>query len=153
MHREELINRAKQGAAAATGSAAIIILSSLRAVAAREGEVNVKGVAIVTAIIALVTGIAWAFMPRAKDSLTEAVNAVKEEVEPTIRSATNVALQQEIGNIPSSMSPHVPRYSQNRYSTATSTSTTTRSMTDDAFSDEDFGGWHRSQAPGYFDEP
>lgn len=153
MPREEVVNRLKQGAAAATGSAAIIVLSSLRAVAAREGEVNVKGLAIVTAAVSLIAGIVWAFMPRAKDSLVETVEAVKEEVEPTIRSATNVALQQEIGNIPSGYTKYVPKYSSNTYSTSTSTYKRTSSITDDEFADEDFGGWRSVRSPDDFDEP
>lgn len=156
MPNEEVLNRLKQGAAAAAGTAAIMVLSSLRAIAAREGEVNVKGLALVTAVVSVVAGVLWATMPRAKDDITETFEAVREEVEPTAKTVANVAMQQELGNIPPQYGQHVPGYSTSTYSTKDSTTTSRgyesiftrtgqkRNFTDDDFDDEESDGWRRT---------
>lgn len=86
------INRIKQGILAAIGTAAITALTIFRIGSARDAVIDMKNSAAVTALFSLVIGAIWTLMPRAADDLEESVDAMKEEMNPVVRTAINSAL-------------------------------------------------------------
>lgn len=142
-------NRIKQGLTAAIGTAAITVLTALRVAAARDEEINVKGTALVTTIFSLTVGLVWSLMPRAKDPLSESVDAMKEELAPAMKTAMNVAII-EATEYPATTQPttktgqaqYVPAEAGSRYAKGFNKP---RSINDDEL--DDTNGWEKSDYP------
>lgn len=140
-------NRVEQGLAASVGTAAITILTALRVAAAREEEVDAKGVAIITILFSTAVGVLWSFMPRAADPLSEATDAMKEEIAPTLKTAVQMATMDE-----SPATTTTIQYGSRSVNTTTTSSrydmgankVKVRSINDD---DLDPEGWEKSDYP------
>lgn len=100
------INRLKQGILAALGTAAITALTIFRIGSARDAVIDVRNSAALTALFSVVIGAIWTLMPRAADDLEESVDAMKEEMNPVVRTAINSALEDGEDAKPSNMSSY-----------------------------------------------
>lgn len=100
------INRLKQGILAALGTAAITALTVFRIGSARDAVIDVRNSAALTALFSIVIGAIWTLMPRAADDLDESVDAMKEEMNPVVRTAINSALEDGGDTKPSNMSSY-----------------------------------------------
>lgn len=100
------INRLKQGILAALGTAAITALTIFRIGSARDAVIDVRNSVALTALFSVVIGAIWTFMPRAADDLEESVDAMKEEMNPVVRTAINSALEDGEDTKPSNMSSY-----------------------------------------------
>lgn len=88
------INRLKQGLLAALGTAAITALTIFRIGSARNALIDTRSSVALTALFSIVIGAIWTMMPRAADDLEESVDAMKEEMNPVVRTAINSALDE-----------------------------------------------------------
>lgn len=87
------LNRLKQGILAALGTAAITALTIFRIGSARNAAIDTKSSVALTALFSIIIGAIWTMMPRAADDLEESVDAMKEEMNPVVRTAINSALE------------------------------------------------------------
>lgn len=107
---DEVIRRGKQAAASFVGSFAVSVFTAIRSGASHEVNLDIKKTSVACLSVGAFSALVWFFMPRANEEISDAMDDLKEQLEPAVKLAATAVLNTEVGGIPEEFKGGIPNY-------------------------------------------